>query len=96
MRMNKRAEMHMDLADLIDNKAIMFTQEVYENVSREMSIIQAIIKPNGKQAVMPKDDIKRMLGKSPDELDSLLLAVHSLIPYYSGNRASENKFTFYS
>lgn len=93
---NKRAEMHMDLADLIDNKAIMFTQEVYESVSREMSVIQSIIKKNGKTGVMPKDDIKRMLGKSPDELDSLLLAVHSLILYYSGNRASENKFTFYS
>jgi hypothetical protein len=82
---NKRAEMHLDLQDLMDNEKITFTSETSELLKEQMGYVKAIRKTNGKTAIMPKDEIKTFLGKSPDELDSALLAVHACLLYNMTN-----------
>lgn len=83
--MNKRAEMHLDLQDLIANKRITFTSDAYSMVKQEMMLVSSEMKPSGKYQIIPKIEIKNMLGKSPDELDSVLLAVHAAITYMGAN-----------
>ena len=76
---NMRAELHMDVADLMDSGKLSFAGEVAEVLQPQLSATQAIYKPNGKTAIIPKDEIKAAIGHSPDELDAALLAVHAAI-----------------
>ena len=48
-------------------------------------LVSSEMKPSGKYQIIPKIEIKNMLGKSPDELDSVLLAVHAAITYMGAN-----------
>lgn len=82
--LNMRAEMHLDLQDLIDSDKITFSPEAAAAVRREMSYVTSTRKANGKVQIRPKAEIKAELRKSPDELDAVLLAIHSAI-VYSGN-----------
>lgn len=76
---NMRAEMHLDLQDLIENKAITFSSDAYRKIRDEMDLVTGERKASGKIQIRPKSEIKASLGKSPDELDSVLLAVHAAI-----------------
>lgn len=78
---NKRAEMHLDLQDLMDNGKVTFTSDMAEGLKEQMSAVKAIRKPNGKTAIIPKDEIKQIIGRSPDDLDAVLLSVHAAILY---------------
>ncbi|GCF92490.1 hypothetical protein NRIC_03810 [Enterococcus florum] len=79
---NKRAEIHMDLADLIDNQKVSFTKHMYESMRDQMNAVKGIRKGDGaKTAIIPKDEIKAIIGKSPDELDATLLSIHAVILY---------------
>ena len=78
---NKRAEMHLDLQSLMDNQSISFTEQVAECIKDELSATKGIRKPNGKTAIIPKDEIKQTIGHSPDSLDSVILSLHALLIY---------------
>jgi len=83
---NKRAEMHIDLQENIDNRNIFFTEKVYEEVIDELVLVSSKIKSNGKTAIVPKEEIKAKLGHSPDTLDSVLLSLHAIILYKLNER----------
>lgn len=79
--LNTRAEMHLDLQGLIEDQSITFAPEAYKQVKDVLPYIACDRKSNGKIVVRPKVEIKNMIGKSPDELDAVLLAIHALILY---------------
>lgn len=81
---NKRAEMHLDLQDLMETRSITFSSEAVDMLREEMSAVSAERKTNGKIQIVPKAQVKAQIGKSPDELDSVLLMIHAFI-LYSGN-----------
>lgn len=76
---NVRAEMHLDLQELIESKRLKFTKKTYKMVKDTLPFVSSTRKANGKLIVRPKQEIKAMLGRSPDELDSVLLALHAAI-----------------
>lgn len=76
---NKRAEMHLDLQDLMDNQNITFTSKMAEILKDELSATKGIHKTNGKIAIISKEEIKQVIGHSPDELDAVLLSIHASI-----------------
>lgn len=78
---NKRAEMHLDLADLIENQGCAFSPEVYGEIKDILPMVVSERKSNGKIQVIPKAEIKAKLGHSPDALDAVLLALHAAVLY---------------
>ena len=78
---NIRAEMHLDLQGLIEDQSITFTNQAYNMVKDVLPYITCDRKANGKILVRPKVEIKSNIGKSPDELDAVLLAIHALVIY---------------
>lgn len=76
--LNKRAELHLDLRDLASNDLLYIAPDCYEEILREMGeVSQAPAKQ--KIQIEPKKDIKARLGRSPDDMDSLCLAIHAAV-----------------
>lgn len=75
--LNKRAEMHLDLQQLIDAEQITFSTEAWEAVKDAWPFITAEMNTKGKYKIRDKEKIKQMIGRSPDELDAILLAIHA-------------------
>lgn len=78
---NKRAEMHLDLQDLIDRNGIYFSSESLEKIKPTLPYISSERKSGGRILIKPKEEVKAIIGKSPDELDSVLLAIHAALLY---------------
>lgn len=76
---NLRAEMHLDLKSLIECGKIYFSPDSYEMVKDALPYITCERKSNGKLQVRKKEELKAIIGRSPDELDSVLLAIHAAI-----------------
>lgn len=76
---NRRAEMHLDLQNLMEEDKVWFRTEVKDEVIEQLRVIKCLRKPNGKTQVMLKKEIKKILGRSPDTLDSLLLSIHAVM-----------------
>ncbi len=74
---NMRAEMHLDLQSLIESNSVTFSKQAYNAVKSVLPFITKTMKSTGKYFIRPKDEIKALVGKSPDELDSVLLAIHA-------------------
>lgn len=88
--LNKRAELHLDLRDLASNDLLYIAPECYEEILREMGeVAQAPAKQ--KIQIEAKKDIKARLGRSPDDMDSLCLAIHAAI--LSGAIGQENQMS---
>lgn len=83
---NKRSEMHLDLQDLIENNMIAFQEDAWNKVKDTFPFVTAERKENGKIQIRKKSEIKRSIGHSPDELDSVLLAIHAAIRFLEGAR----------
>lgn len=81
---NKRAEMHLDLQNLIDDEQIMFSRQAWEKVKDIFPFVTCERKASGKIQIVEKSKIKRSIGRSPDELDSVLLAIHAIIRFLEG------------
>lgn len=78
--MNARAEMHLDLRDLCESGLVYINGDNYEEIVRQMREIGAKTDSVGsKIRVEPKQEIKKRLGRSPDNLDSLCLAVRAMV-----------------
>lgn len=78
---NVRAEMHLDLQSLIEDGKVTFSTSSWDKVKDVMPFITMERQANNKIKVRSKPEIKAMLGKSPDELDAVLLAIHAAILY---------------
>lgn len=76
---NKRAEMHLDLQNLIEGSKIWFEKDAFIQIKDILPFVSAERKSNGKLQIVPKSTIKRHIGHSPDALDSVLLAIHANI-----------------
>lgn len=79
---NMRAEMHLDFQDLSDNGVLMVSEEVKEAIKDALPYITSERKANGKIQIRPKEAIKAIIGKSPDEFDSVLLSIHAAVLFY--------------
>lgn len=86
---NKRAEMYLDIAHLSDNGALFMLRNLWKADQNKMLKDQWNTVPwkikGGKTLIAPKDDIKDILGYSPDELDSLVLCGHAKVLYNLGS-----------
>lgn len=78
---NMRAELHIDLQELMTAGNISFTTKCLKLLSKQLLAVRVEMKANGKKAIISKDIIKQEIGHSPDELDSCLLSVHSAVLY---------------
>lgn len=78
--LNARAEMHLDLRDLCESGLVYVNSDNYDEIMRQMREIGAKTDSVGsKIRVEPKQEIKKRLGRSPDNLDSLCLAVRAMV-----------------
>lgn len=78
---NKRAEMHLDLQNYIDEKACAFAQDVMKKLEDTFDCIHIVRKPDMRVLITPKAEIKSMIGHSPDAFDAALLALHAYLIY---------------
>ena len=78
---NKRAEMHLDLANLIEDGSLEFSSHAYQKVKDILPYVVAERKSNGKILIRPKSEIKVNIGRSPDELDSVILSIHAMMRF---------------
>lgn len=76
---NLRTEMHLDFQDLTDGNLLMVSEQVMEGIEDTLPYIRSERRANGKILVCEKQEIKAKIGRSPDELDSVLLAIHAVI-----------------
>ena len=81
---NMRAEMHLDFQDLCENEMLEVTKQVMEKIGDVLPYIVSERKANGKITIRPKAEIKAMIGKSPDEFDAVLLAIHAMMVFFGG------------
>lgn len=82
---NKRAEMHLDVQGLIEDKGIMFHEDVYEQIKDTLPYITyKRTGSGGLVQIRKKNEIKVLLGHSPDAWDSVILAVHACISFMGG------------
>lgn len=83
---NIRAEMHLDLQGLIEDDGIDFDVDAYEKVKDVFPFVLCERKSNGLIQIRPKPEIKKSIGRSPNELDAVLLAVHAAIVFFGESR----------
>lgn len=76
--LNKRAEMHLDLKELCESQMMFIAPEYYDDLIKQIREI-GNSEQGQKIKIEAKKEIKRRLGQSPDALDSLCLAVRSLV-----------------
>ena len=76
-----RAELNIDMQQLMDSGNLTFTSKTAKMLSKQMEAVRTQPRPNGKTAIISKDEIKARIGHSPDELDSCLLSIHALLMY---------------
>lgn len=81
LAMNKRAEMYIDLKQLMDCGQISFTQTCADLVKPELGATGApLASSNGKIQLQDKTKfVKKRLGHSPDALDAVVLALHAYL-----------------
>ena len=75
--LNVRAEMYAELAQTIKSGFYIDVQKNKELVEELRNTI-ACIDQKGKLRIIPKEDIKKAIGRSPDRADSLALAVYAM------------------
>ena len=83
--LNRRAEMHLMLRGMMEAQRVSFVRKVWDLISREMAFVSEIQKPEDRLVkIRPKSEIKKLLQRSPDELDSVMLSLHCAELYYLG------------
>jgi len=76
---NKRAEMHLDFQNLIDEQVLEVEEDVYAEIKDALPHITSERKASGKIQICPKEQVKAIIGHSPDGLDAVLLSIHASI-----------------
>lgn len=76
---NARSEMHLDLRDLCEGGHVYLGGNCYDDIVNQMREVNSALETTNKIKIEPKRDIKRRIGRSPDNLDSLCLAVRAMV-----------------
>lgn len=86
MAVNKRAELHLDLRELMETQSIQFTESVSDRLDPEMQAVGTELQGfKGKVQIEDKNRfVKKKLGHSPDALDAVMLSVHGYILFSLG------------
>lgn len=82
---NQKAECYFKLAELIEQNKVVFKVDRYRDVIiQELDMIRRRQpEADGKLAVISKDEIARMHGKSPDYADAIMMRMYfELFPNY--------------
>lgn len=77
-----RDEMHLDLQNLIDDDMFDITEDAYDKIKDILPFVTGKRQTNNLIKIVEKPEIKKSIGRSPDELDALLLAVHAAIVFF--------------
>lgn len=95
---NLRSQCVFTLADLVNNHRIASRVEgrSKEAIIEELQVYQDVSKGDGKRMATPKEDVKELLGRSPDDSDTWIMRMYfvlreKLIPEASeiASRAAE-------
>lgn len=78
---NKRAEMHLDFQNLIEDQVMEVSQSVYDSIKDALPYITSERTANGKIKICPKQSVKAVIGHSPDEFDAVLLSIQAMIRF---------------
>lgn len=82
---NLRAEMHLDLKDVIEHRVAEFSPQVFEQIEEVLPFVISERTASNKVIVVPKPEIKAKIGHSPDAFDAVLLALHAAVLYSEEN-----------
>ena len=95
---NLRSQCAFTLADLVNNHKIASKVEgrQKEEIIEELSIYQEVSKGDGKRQVMSKDEIKEILGRSPDSSDCYLMRMYFVIKERMTPQQSEEMHKVYA
>ena len=78
---NKRAEMYIDIRDINSDNNLFIASHIF-NEDLEKQFINTLYKINkGKYQLLAKEELKKQMGHSPDELDAIVLAKHAQTLY---------------
>lgn len=72
---NTRSEMYFNLAKALED-GFYIDQLKYGSLIDELFATSYFITQNGKRAIVPKDKIKEIIGRSPDSADALALTFY--------------------
>lgn len=72
---NARAEMYVDLSNAV--KGGLYIQD--DDIKTQLAYTTIFVNQSGKLQLVKKDEIKEMIGHSPDQADSLALAVYAMM-----------------
>ena len=89
---NQRAEMYINLKKGIEEYGL---KGITEELHRELQATKYILNNNGKIQIIPKDEIKLNIGRSPDAADALALTyIQEIIPcgLIESERELQNRF----
>lgn len=81
---NLKSQCYFKLASLINSKDILisFRGEFEEALSQELEQVkEKDIDGDGKKSIISKDDVKRIIGRSPDYSDTLMLRMYPLVKF---------------
>lgn len=75
---NLRSQCIFKLAEYVNNHKIAsrVTGELKENSIEELALYQDVSKGDGKRQVTSKEDLKALLGRSPDDTDTWLMRMY--------------------
>ncbi len=78
---NLRSQCVFTLADLVNNHKIAskVDGEAKENIIEELSTYQDVSKGDGKRLATPKEDIKEIIGRSPDDSDTWIMRCYFVV-----------------
>lgn len=76
---NKRAEMYLDLQNMMEEGHILYSSEISDLVKPELSATTYMRKSSGKIIICTKDEVKQKIGHSPDTTDTCILCLHACI-----------------
>lgn len=79
--LNKRAEMHLDFQDLVENEVVEVSEQVNRQIKDVLPYVTSERRANGKIVIRPKEEIKGIIGHSPDAFDSVLLSIQAVIQF---------------
>lgn len=78
---NLRSQCIFTLADLVNNHKIAskLSGRQKETIIEELSAYQDVSKGDGKRLATPKEDIKEIIGHSPDESDTWIMRMYFVV-----------------
>lgn len=92
---NKRAEMYGEARDWFDDPptSIQLTEEEAAKLQAELAVIKAMWTRNSVLKIIPKEEIKKELGFSPDNADAFVLTFAEYVAHEDSYQASPAQAT---